>query len=383
MRVSAVSASERGTCHAARTVGERAVLGSNTNSVTPPPPRPWLMGLLYELHDKMRKVGLVSFDSRVGKCNRVRIAPIVQVAVQGSTAHFHGIMRCANVWACPTCMLRIRIARAAEVTRAVEWHRERYGVDGCALLSLTVRHGLGDDLTALRAGVANVWRKVVNGAPWKRQTARYGLVGWIKALEVTAGPNGFHPHLHLVLLTERPLDDAFRAWLTERWKAKVADVLGAEHIPNEERGVVVTALHEASYLTKLGLELTAPTKAGRHESRTPLQFLADACDGDEASVATWHRYTEGMYGARMLTWSRGLKAAAGVQDKSDAELVDGELGPETIVCELDGAVWDAHRDTPGFKVGLLEAARSVALDGSVAVLDRFFAALPQSALPPA
>jgi len=330
------------------------------------------MGLLYELHDRMRKVGLVSFDSRVGKCNRVRIAPIVQVAVQGSTAHFHGIMRCANVWACPTCMLRIRIARAAEVTRAVTWHRERYGVDGCALLSLTVRHGLGDNLTALRAGVADVWRKVVNGAPWKRQAARYGLVGWIKALEVTAGPNGFHPHLHLVLLTERPLDDGFRAWLTERWQSKVADVLGAKHVPNQERGVVVTALHESTYLTKLGLELTAPTKEGRgSESRTPLQFLADACDGDAASVATWRHYTEGMYGARMLTWSKGLKAVAGVADKSDAELVEGELGPETIVMDLPGADWDANRDKPGFKVGLLEAARSVVQDGSVAMLDGF------------
>jgi len=336
------------------------------------------MGTLYELHDKMRAGGLVAFDSRVGKCNRVRIAPVVQVAVQGSTAHFHGIMRCASVWACPTCMLRIRIARAAEVMRAVTWHRERFGAEGCALLSLTVRHGLGDDLRTLRAGIADAWRKVTAGAPWKRQAARFGLVGWIKALEVTAGPNGFHPHLHLVLLTERPLDDAFRGWLTERWKTKLGEAVGRANIPNDERAAVITTLHDANYLTKLGLELTAPTKAGRgSENRTPLQLLADACDGDGASVDLWRCYTEGMYGAKMLTWSKGLKAAAGVGDKTDAELVEGELGAETIVCELDGAVWDANRDRPGFKVGLLQAARSVALDGSVAVLDRFFAGLPQ------
>ena len=310
----------------------------------------------------LKEVARSYSSPRGAKCGRVRIAPNVEVALRSGRAHFHGLLRCGSVWECPTCSAAIRAERAKEVEAVVVWHRTNGGSP--YLLSLTVRHGLGDDLKPLRAGVASAWKRFQAGAPWKRFKQRFGMRGSVRALEVTVGPNGFHPHIHVLLLL-KPLtpseESAARLLLAERWKNVVLATLGMDALPSDAHGSDFRLCAKANYLTKLGLgmELTAPVgKSGRGTNRSPLQVLTDfANTGDESDALLWQKCCAGMRGARMLTWTSGLRAAAGLTaEQSDIEIVEGEDAVEEIVFSISGDQWAKLRETIGVRCAILEAA---------------------------
>jgi hypothetical protein len=300
----------------------------------------------------------------------VRLAPSVEVAVRSGRAHYHGLLRCGSVWECPTCGAAIRAERAKEVDAVVAWHRASGG--SVYLLSLTVSHGLGDELKRMRAGVAYAWKRFQAGEPWKRFRTRHGMRGSVRALEVTVGPNGFHPHIHALLLL-RPLSalevSHARTFFSERWRRVVVATLGVDAAPNDVNGADLRPCAKANYLTKLGLgiELTAPVgKSGRFANRSPLQVATDfANTGDEADAHLWQVYCAGMRGARMLTWTPRLRAAAGLGgERTDAEIVAGEDAVEEIVFSISGDQWRKIRDSVGLLCGILEAAER---GGAIAV----------------
>jgi hypothetical protein len=240
---------------------------------------------------------------------------------------------------------------------------EAWGAPNVALLSLTVRHGLGDDLRATRAGIARAFQRVIRGAPWKRFCKKYGLEHQVRALEVTHGAHGWHPHLHALLFLETPLSKEELAeaiaWLQARWAQAVRSTLGADFVPNQH-GVDLRASKKADYLAKFSFELVDPgTKRGRGKNRTPFQIAASAASGKSvADEALWVTYCNGMRGAKMLTWSRGLRAAVGLdQEKADQEVVENDEQEDAeSVAVIPGSIWDGLRDRRGVPCAILEAA---------------------------
>ena len=256
---------------------------------------------------------------------------------------------------------------------AVSWHCDAgpWGHEGAWLLTLTVRHREGDDLAALVRGLADAFKRLVNGAPWKRFCARVGIVGFVRALEVTHGANGWHPHLHAVLLVRDPAALAGEIeWLRTRWHDCVVEVLGNKAEPNGH-GVDLRPCRHANYLAKLGLEVTAPgEKRARGTSRTPWEILADIgaspapddkrspdeIDADRArDVGLWQTWEKAMRGRKMLTWSKGLRAAAKLgRERDDEEIVeDNEKGVPVVF--LRAETWDRVRDVRGLPAALLTA----------------------------
>jgi hypothetical protein len=355
-------------------VCEDAALGKITSRVSPPTrPRCATHGTLlvdlrasprdltYQLRDAVRPHA----RRRVRRCGRSRIAPTVQIhGHDGGRVSVHGLLRCGSVWECPTCAAKITAARADEVRRAVEWH----GGDGCVMLTLTVSHGLGDDLETLRRGIARSWQRLCSGKAWKTFRRHVGYVGSIRALEVTHGPHGYHPHLHVVLLVrdaselmsgcaparadEKPIP--WREWLTQRWQRAVLRHLGGNAVPSAERGAVLTPLHRADYLAKLGLELGHTlTKKGCSQSRSMWQVVREFAleTGDYDDLLVWRRYVDAMKGARQLTWSRGLRAAASLGDERPDQDLAQETPGSVLLAEIEPYQWD---DWQRWRVGDVE-----------------------------
>jgi hypothetical protein len=323
---------------------------------------------VFELRDGLRPFG----SPRVSACGRKRIAHEVQVVrthrarPDGSTyeqASFRGLARCGSVWECPTCALQIRTSRAAELTQAADV----WGSRKVAMLSLTVRHGLGDDLRAVRGGLADSFRRLINGEPWKRFCSDYGVEHHVRSMEVTHGKHGWHPHLHVLFFLEArlPEDEVSEAtgWLQRRWAACVRRVLGAEFVPNEH-GVDLRESRRADYLTKFSFELTDPgTKRGRGQNRTPLQIAVAAASGKcAADAALWVAYCAGMRGAKMLTWSRGLREAVALdEEQTDAAVVDAEETADAEpIATLTGRAWLSVRGRRGLACAILEVAELAA-----------------------
>ena len=157
---------------------------------------------------------------------------------------------------------------------------------------------------------------------------RVGLCGSIRALEVAHGAHGFHPHLHALLLFDTDLSAAAlreaRTFISVRWQSAVGRQLTADAVPNDRRGCDLRPSHSTQYFAKLGLslELTAPVgKLGRGGSRAMLHVASDfTTTEDDADAIMWRTYADGIRGARMLTWTRGLRTDAGLgEDTSDED----------------------------------------------------------------
>ena len=255
------------------------------------------------------------------------------------------------------CAAVIRGGRSKEIERGVKAHQAKGGA--VMLLTLTLRHRRGDDLAAMLGYLADSWRAVTAHKGWKTRTRALGYVGYIKALEVTVGDNGWHPHLHFLLLTERLPDDEERVdlvdWLAQQWAMEVSKRGG--RMPSKERGVdlrvaeggTVVAKYVAKVQEKDGSRWSVAAevsrgdvKEGRQGSRTPFELL-DSPNGHTADRELWLQYVKATKGRNAIVWSRGLKSALGVNEKTDEEILDDtEKAPRVVRVSADA--WRAVRD---------------------------------------
>jgi hypothetical protein len=267
------------------------------------------------------------------------------------SAGYRGLATCASVWGCPCCAARISAGRADELVRTVQVAGDA-GLDAY-LLTATVRHAWTDRCADTLAGVADAWRRLVRGAPWRRFCKRVGVVHWVRGMELTHGPAGWHPHVHVLVFVRREArtehdgtwsepaivaEDA-DGWLTERWRECVRRELGDACVPSEAHGLDVRPAHAADYLAKLGLELAGADKRANGENRTPWQIAHDLRrHGRQRDHALWSEYVDATHGHRQLTWSRGLRDLAGLDDDDadDALLTrEDELGRRVTVIDAD------------------------------------------------
>lgn len=290
-------------------------------------------------------------------------------------AHFTGTNYCSNIWRCPTCSALIRASRAADVRDAVDRWREQGG--SAYLVTMTLRHHKGDELKANLDAMSDAWRKMVSGDPWTRIKRAHGIQGYIKALEITIGENGFHPHYHaLFLVTEEATEEnaeIFRSKLSPRWIDKVRRA-GAK-LPSDKYGVDVTPVGEdwegaARYVGKIAEEVARGDmkEGGEGKSITPFQLLDR---DDPEAVALWFSYVEATKRKRCISFSRGLRAALGMDaEKTDEDIVAELETMGDIVAVVDTDVYRrvASREPQrlGELLGLVEAGdleRAAALIG--------------------
>jgi hypothetical protein len=307
--------------------------------------------------------------------------------------------------------MQILQSRAGEISQAVE----RVGADRVGMLTLTIRHGLGDDLLQLRKRLANCYRAFTRHSAYKSWKATHKLEGSIRAMEVTHGPNGWHPHLHVLVMFADPLaihwvqgddgprvrwDCPDRADLVALWQRCVLAELGERHVPSDEHALATTRCSDGEYIAKMGLELADPaSKKARAGHRTPWQIAADWTKAREAistskasteaktalasehmksrDAVLWRIYCADMRGARRLFWSHGLKQRLDIGELTDADVAaDDDEGPEsttTVIARILPAVWKEIRDrrlrggetVPLYLLRCAERGGSAAVDRAV------------------
>jgi hypothetical protein len=335
---------------------------------------------LYDLREGLRRW---TTNDRQAGCGD-RPVGAVSIRVVAGRQYHTGLVTCANLWTCPVCAQRIQSRRSEEVADILSQHLAAGG--GCEMLTMTTSHDTGDDLRALRVMVQTAWAKVTSGRAWVNLKADIGLVGFIRSLEVTVGARGWHPHLHNLVLTERPLSPgqrkalqahAFGVWKRTIDRAGFRSPLPAftlcEPIRNERSA--------GRYITKLSaaLEVTRSySKSARHGSRTPFQVLADFLQhGDDGDLTTWRRWERGMRGAKGLTFSRGLKARFQMKETTDEELaaVDAK-GDLTYTYQPEE--YSLVRRVPRGRLMALAIVQHQGLDGLMRWLDTLRQQVPVS-----
>jgi hypothetical protein len=257
------------------------------------------------------------------------------------------------------------------------------------MATFTLRHRLFDQCKPLRETVARSWQKMQAGDPWKRLKRNYGIAHTVRALEVTHGRNGWHPHIHVLLLTERELDVAehemMRVDLYERWAKKIESEGGSTEKGAFDLRRASTGAEAAAYVAKWGAGHEIAKGAQKDAAGRSVWNLLKASEHDESAARLFREYAAAFFRARHLTYSRGSREAYGLRDAAtDEELalegdsvreiidkVTGEVRYEEIgrIALLDYGTW-RRVCIKGLTGALLDAA----IDGGSDGVDRFLKA---------
>lgn len=287
--------------------------------------------------------------SRLFKCQRMRIDKTkdieIKVSQESGRAFFSGFQACGSVWLCAICGPKITERRRVEVAKAIETAKAQgFKV---MLLTLTVPHGMGDDVRVVLASMKKGWSKTSCGRKAQAMRQATGFIGSIRVLEVTRGENGWHPHFHALLimdtdLTPHQVEDAW--W--PLWRDGC--VKAGLEAPSREHGITVQdGAQAAHYVSKWGLEseLTKGHLKKGKSSLTPWDLMRVMTFGTDHQVispelretlqrlgidkdkarALWIVYAKAFKGQRQLIWSVGLREVLGLGDeKTDDQVASAD-----------------------------------------------------------
>lgn len=276
--------------------------------------------------------------SRTDKCLILRQkARDVEVwkSYEFKTASFTGLQTCGSVWACPVCSAKIAERRRAEIQSAMAMHRG--GAGQVNLLTLTSPHQQNDDLADLLAKQAKALNRFWADRASKVVFQEMGIIGQIRALEVTHGRNsphnnGWHPHYHILMFGGVGVDlRGFDAASLKDWQvrlylswAKACKAAGLGE-PSYAHGLKLDdGSKAANYVSKWGLEdemTKGHTKKALH-GETPFDFLRSyfADPTDKQAAALFIEFAKTFKGKRQLHWSKGLKKRFAIGEKSDEQV---------------------------------------------------------------
>lgn len=299
-------------------------------------------------------------------------------------ASWSSLCTSSSVWASPLSAAAIGKTRAVEVSTALDTWFKQGKQHSVEFLTLTLAHNREQELKDVWDTLSYAWRGVVAGASWRGgkryegDKKRFGVQHWIKSVEITHGANGWHVHLHVLLLLDKELTQDQRGALENniysRW-SKAAQRRGFK-APSRAHGVKLEKARKdknahdlGTYLAKgsiasvaetLAQEMTAgqSSKEGRGaENRTPFQILDSIRKSGDTSlknpdVKIWRAWETQSMGRRQIAWSKGTKDALGVNAVSDeeAEQQGEETHTTVVVASVEYEEWNRAREDTGEKL---------------------------------
>ena len=305
-------------------------------------------------HQAVARCGRYAKADESGTYVEVRLGP-------HGTADYRGLVTCGSVWHCPICAAKIAARRREEIATVLSGHAAEGGA--VWMMTLTVPHHAFDKIATLRPAVAEAFRWMQQGREWKDAKAKIGFAGSIRALEVTHGNNGWHPHLHVLVLASAADDEvkAFGRMAFDRWTRALAkfglgtpspaafDFSKARHV--EDAG---------HYIAKGSVEhelTSGHTKRAAKGHRSPWQILMDAmAHGEDGDVSLFQEYAAAFKGARQLTWSVGLRDRYGVEETEDEALAAQDAREAVTVLRVTLQGWNDVVCPGGLQTVILDAA---------------------------
>lgn len=261
---------------------------------------------------------------RVADCQRslTRLGVDIVKDVEKGRTEYSGVLTCDSRWMCPLCAAKITERDRVELQHGMVLWKCCGGVT--YLLTFTFPH---DVTMQLREGVEKMQRAqaLMKGKrAYKKIMAAAGVVGAVKALEVTYGKNGWHPHVHMLVFA-RAGQEGVLADVRELWAAAVAAV-GLGNV-NEHGFDCRGGDFAADYVAKFGKEPSDETRSAagawwtasheltkghtkqtmRLKGATPFTLLRWCREGDAQAGALFAEYAAAFKGKSQLYWSPRLR----------------------------------------------------------------------------
>jgi len=288
--------------------------------------------LRYQMQSAARHI---LHDHRIRICMRHQIDKYGNVDIykhrSTSKAFYGGLMQCGSSWVCPLCAGKISERRRQELKHAFKIYSNDGGY--LTMMTLTFSHSKWDKLSDLIKKLTEAVGKFRSGRNYDNLRKKLKIDGSVRALEITYGANGWHPHIHIVNFHRTEIepyeymeyeDDFYYLWDIALGKVGLSGT--REH---------ALKLDDASkadeYISKYGQiydwsaedEMTkANTKKGKQESLTPFDMLRRVIeDGDLEYTDQYREYASAIKRKTQLYWSPGLKKRFDIEDKTDEDIV--------------------------------------------------------------
>lgn len=312
----------------------------------------------YRLQGLAREI-LGDKDKRLKECLRVQRPGAEHVEIRRdpdkATSHFRNLILCNRVWTCPVCSARISNQRREELTQALA-AAKLLGLHP-VLVTYTLRHDGRDELQPLLSGLLDALRDFKSGRAYQDIKVEYDIVGGIRALEMTYGENGWHPHVHELLFLKQNLSPmalgGLRKWLVDRW---VESLRKLEFDASYAHGIDVRNADSkiAAYVAKFGREpremdwdveheiANAASKKAHGDGLTPFQLLECYDIGDKRAQRLFIEYADAMQKRHQLQWSAGLRKLLVMPEAIEDEqlpLIEDTPAAYTAV-EIDRENWN-------------------------------------------
>ena len=302
-------------------------------------------------------VRATSHRAGASECMLTPVADRVRIQIDGRTGrgHVSGVKRCRSPWACPVCAPTIRQRRARELTELVE--RAQAMGHACVLVTFTMPHQAGEALSDVLGHLSGAWRRMWSGRWAQLFKDDNQVIGSVRALEVTYGDNGWHPHFHAVLFMDADqanVDERLvELWIAlhRRWCDSVEAVAGRR--PSARNGVDVALVHDpehvGDYVTdaggwSIGAELTSgPVKITKSTtSVTPFALLgAAAVWGEVDARDLWLEYEAATAGRHAVQASPGLYGYYEITEATDQDAAAPEAEHVVASVEVEMMEWVA------------------------------------------
>lgn len=293
--------------------------------------------------------------SRVAWCFR-RVIPgreAVEVwySSERERAYYAQLAVCGLFWECPLCGSRISERQRERLENGLERASEPFFL---AMLTYTTAHHAGEPLAAVLARLQASYRAFWAGRWAQGFKERFQIAGTLKAVEITRGPNGWHPHFHTLVLARSFFTPTVKleiqALAAKRWRdmtAKHGGFAGDHGLDVQfDKGLLgryVTKI-DGDELPAWGLpaEVTkAAVKVGRGENRTLTRLLYDfALENDQAAGRWWAEAVTTLKGTRHLMASKGFWELLGDDEIDESDLaVEPMSDGDRLLAELNLYQW--------------------------------------------
>lgn len=314
-----------------------------------------------------------------GKCRRDKHRGVALVSKEWGESQitaWENLQTCGKVWLCPVCSAKVRSKRASEIAAAGVEHLRRGG--GLYTMVHSLPHDawmpLWDSWTVLSEGFS----AMCSGRAGVKIREGFGIVGHIKAHEVTVGSSGWHPHSHSLWMTERPLSGSEVQDLNENLFSQFSGKVQKRGfrrplLTYNKMGRVKDVGDLAVYVAKAANELVRLDHKEGKAGRTPFQVLEDlATMGGRGpdDMALWRDWEKGCKRKDSIRWSRGLKGQFTLQEKTDADLASEQVdGEEMERFEFSDEQWERVCQVPRAQSLMMDAIEQGGSDAVLIALD--------------